>query len=113
METFDVFSQTDIFIFCWRNLAYLQTHSDHISLLLLSISTGLKDPVLVRLDVDSKLSDQLKLFFLATRADIKEAVLLFLLRTVIPADEQTVVFAATKHHVEYLREVSESTHSCF
>jgi len=32
---------------------------------------GLKDPVLVRLDVDSKLSEQLKQTFLATRADDK------------------------------------------
>lgn len=70
-----------------------------------SCSAGLKDPVLVRLDVESQLSDQLKLFFLSTRGDIKPAVLLYLLRTVIPSNEQTVVFAATKHHVEYLREV--------
>ena len=68
--------------------------------------------MLVRLDVDSKLSDQLKLFFLATRADIKPAVLLYLLRTVMPANEQTVVFAATKHHVEYLREVCVFQYCC-
>ena len=66
---------------------------------------GLKDPVLVRLDVDSKLSDQLKLCFLSTRQDNKPALLLYLLQHILPTDEQTVIFAATKHHVEYLREV--------
>ena len=66
---------------------------------------GLKDPVLVRLDVDSKLSDQLKLCFLSIRQDNKPALLLYLLQHILPTDEQTVIFAATKHHVEYLREV--------
>lgn len=66
---------------------------------------GLQDPVLVRLDVDSKLSENLQLFFLAVRAEDKTAVLLHLLQTLIPESQQTVVFASTKHHVEYLREV--------
>lgn len=69
--------------------------------------SGLKDPVLVRLDVDSKLSDQLKLCYLSTRQDNKSALLLYLLQHVLPSDEQTVIFAATKHHVEYLREVGK------
>ncbi|XP_053381877.1 ATP-dependent RNA helicase DDX54-like [Mercenaria mercenaria] len=63
---------------------------------------GLHDPTLIRLDVDTKLSDQLKLSFLQCRADDKLGVLLHVLRHVIPSGEQTVVFAATKHHVEYL-----------
>lgn len=37
--------------------------------------------------------------------DNKPAMLLHLLRNVVKAHEQTVVFAATKHHVEYLNEV--------
>ena len=32
---------------------------------------GLKDPVLIRLDVDSKLSDQLKMAFLSVRHEDK------------------------------------------
>lgn len=68
---------------------------------------GLHDPTLIRLDVDTKLSDQLKLSFLQCRADDKLAVLLHLLKHVIPSKEQTVVFAATKHHVEYLNMVLE------
>ena len=66
---------------------------------------GLRDPVLVRLDVDSKLSTQLKMTFLAVRSEVKSAVLLHLLGSVITGDQQTVVFAPTRHHVEYLKEV--------
>jgi len=66
---------------------------------------GLHDPVLVRLDLDSKLSENLCMSFLAVRAEDKVAALLYLLQTVVPDNHQTVVFAATKHHVEYLREV--------
>ena len=35
-------------------------------------------------------------------------MLLYLLRDVIGADELTVIFAATKHHVEYLQLVSQT-----
>lgn len=66
---------------------------------------GLRDPVLIRLDVDSKLSENLQLFFFAVRAEDKTSALLYLLQSVLPDTQQTFVFAATKHHVEYLREV--------
>ncbi|XP_077594127.1 ATP-dependent RNA helicase DDX54 [Stigmatopora nigra] len=66
---------------------------------------GLTEPVLIRLDVDSKLSDQIKLSFFHLRMDDKPALLLHLLRNVAKPQEQTVVFAATKHHVEYIREL--------
>ncbi|XP_013884115.1 ATP-dependent RNA helicase DDX54 [Austrofundulus limnaeus] len=66
---------------------------------------GLTEPVLIRLDVDSKLSDQIKLAFFHLRVDDKPALLLHLLRNVVKPQEQTVVFAATKHHVEYLKEL--------
>uniref|UniRef100_A0A3B5BBV9 ATP-dependent RNA helicase DDX54 n=1 Tax=Stegastes partitus TaxID=144197 RepID=A0A3B5BBV9_9TELE len=66
---------------------------------------GLTEPVLIRLDVDSKLSDQIKLSFFHLRMDDKPALLLHLLRNVVKPQEQTVVFAATKHHVEYLKEL--------
>ena len=36
------------------------------------------------------------------------AVLLHLLHHVISLSEQTVVFLATKHHVEYIREVGHA-----
>uniref|UniRef100_A0AAZ1XPS8 RNA helicase n=1 Tax=Oreochromis aureus TaxID=47969 RepID=A0AAZ1XPS8_OREAU len=66
------------------------------------------EPVLIRLDVDSKLSDQMKLSFFHLRVDDKPALLLHLLRNVVKPQEQTVVFAATKHHVEYLKELLSS-----
>uniref|UniRef100_A0A1X7TF89 RNA helicase n=2 Tax=Amphimedon queenslandica TaxID=400682 RepID=A0A1X7TF89_AMPQE len=69
---------------------------------------GLTDPVLIRLDVDSKLSNQLSLSFLSCRSDDKTAVLLYLLRSVIPPNQQSVIFVATKHHVEYLKEILSS-----
>ncbi|KAJ0057117.1 hypothetical protein NL108_002034, partial [Boleophthalmus pectinirostris] len=69
---------------------------------------GLTEPVLIRLDVDSKLSDLIKLSFFHCRADDKPALLLHLLRNVVKPQEQTVVFAATKHHVEYLKELLSS-----
>ena len=43
-----------------------------------------------------------QLSFFQCRADDKGAILLHLLKNVIKDTEQTVVFAATKHHVEYL-----------
>ncbi|XP_075069848.1 ATP-dependent RNA helicase DDX54 [Mixophyes fleayi] len=64
---------------------------------------GLTEPVLVRLDVDSKLSDQLKLSFFHVRAEDKPAVLMHLLRCIVKPLEQTVIFVATKHHAEYLK----------
>ncbi|KAM8744316.1 ATP-dependent RNA helicase DDX54 [Acanthopagrus schlegelii] len=69
---------------------------------------GLTEPVLIRLDVDSKLSDEIKLSFFHVRVDDKQALLLYMLRNVVKIHEQTVVFVATKHHVEYLKELLTS-----
>ena len=66
---------------------------------------GLQDPALVRLDVDTKLSENLKLQFFSVRRQDKPALLLFLLRNVIDAGKQTVIFVSTKHHVECLYEL--------
>ncbi|NWS43472.1 DDX54 helicase, partial [Probosciger aterrimus] len=68
---------------------------------------GLTEPMLIRLDVESKLSEQLKLAFFHVRGDDKPAVLLHLLRTVVKPQDQTVVFVATKHHTEYLKEATQ------
>ena len=64
---------------------------------------GLSDPILVSLDVESKIPESLKLAFLQSRADSKHAVLLHLLKNVVPPGQQTIVFAATRYHVEYLQ----------
>lgn len=66
---------------------------------------GLTDPVLLRLDVESKIPEQLKLSFITCRPEEKLAVLLCLLKSVIKHDSQTVVFAATMHHVEYIHQI--------
>lgn len=95
---------------------------------------GLRDPKLVRLDAESKISADLRMAFFSVKQSEKDACLLSLLRDVIKvpfagsersecdslgndskgkgkakvkypthtAPHQTIVFAATKHHVEYL-----------
>ncbi|KAH7888670.1 P-loop containing nucleoside triphosphate hydrolase protein [Phlebopus sp. FC_14] len=97
---------------------------------------GLRDPKLVRLDTESKISTDLRTAFFSVKQAEKDACLLALLRDVIKiplastqttvderdhegkvskgkskvktkypsltAPHQTLVFAATKHHVEYL-----------
>ncbi|XP_037038329.1 ATP-dependent RNA helicase DDX54 [Bradysia coprophila] len=63
---------------------------------------GLGDPVLIRLDVESKLPDGLTLKFVHCRPDERYSALVSLLKYVIPSEAQTVVFAGTQHHVELI-----------
>lgn len=63
---------------------------------------GLNDPVLIRLDVESKLPTGLQLWFITCRPEEKLAALIVLLKSHIEEQQQTLVFAATKHHVEYV-----------
>ncbi|KAK7057160.1 ATP-dependent RNA helicase DBP10 [Favolaschia claudopus] len=91
---------------------------------------GLQNPKLVRLDAESKISSDLKMGFFSVKQAEKDACLLSLLRDVIKvpfgqagaaaengelprkskmkhseiqtAPHQTLIFVATKHHVEYL-----------
>lgn len=67
---------------------------------------GLSDPVLIRLDVESKLPEALALKFIYCRPDDRYTSLVVLLKYVIPHDAQTVVFAGTQHHVELISFVS-------
>ena len=66
---------------------------------------GLVNPSLIRLDVDTKISRDLQMYFFALKKEEKDGALLYLLTQVIPKQEQTVVFAATKHHVEYINQL--------
>ncbi|KAG7208122.1 hypothetical protein KM043_009693 [Ampulex compressa] len=66
---------------------------------------GLSDPVLLRLDVESKLPDELTLSFIVCRPEEKLAILLCLLKNILKDDSQTVIFAATMHHVEYIHQI--------
>ncbi|KAL4420282.1 hypothetical protein ABPG77_005622 [Micractinium sp. CCAP 211/92] len=68
---------------------------------------GLKEPELVRLDADTKISPELSLAFFTVRHEDKPAALLFLLREVIPSNQLTIVFTSTRHHVEFLQALLE------
>ncbi|KAJ8762906.1 hypothetical protein K2173_023035 [Erythroxylum novogranatense] len=63
---------------------------------------GLRDPQLVRLDVETKISPDLKLTFFTLRQEEKHAALLYLVREHIGPEQQTLIFVSTKHHVEFL-----------
>jgi ATP-dependent RNA helicase DDX54/DBP10 len=66
---------------------------------------GLNDPALIRLDVDTKISKDLQMYFFSLKKEQKDAMLIYLLKNLITKDEQAIIFAATKHHVEYLHEL--------
>jgi ATP-dependent RNA helicase DDX54/DBP10 len=66
---------------------------------------GIKNPAMVRLDVETTLSDNLELQFLYTRKDEKLAATITLLRRLHQSGKQTVMFVATKHHVEFFGEL--------
>ncbi|CAI2350217.1 unnamed protein product [Caenorhabditis sp. 36 PRJEB53466] len=63
---------------------------------------GLTDPMLVRLDVDEKVSEKLSMVFCMCRPDEKLFALLHLCRRMNRESKQTVVFCATMKHVEYV-----------
>ncbi|KAL9144633.1 hypothetical protein ABFS82_14G308600 [Erythranthe guttata] len=63
---------------------------------------GLRDPQLVRLDLETKISPDLKLAFFTIRQEEKHAALLYLIREKIHFGEQTLIFVSTKYHVEFV-----------
>ncbi|KZO98912.1 ATP-dependent RNA helicase DBP10 [Calocera viscosa TUFC12733] len=87
---------------------------------------GLQDPKFVRLDAESKISSDLKVAFFRVRQAEKDAALMALLKEVLKiplgeneikegkgkadgtAPRQSLIFAATKHHVEYLANLLEA-----
>ncbi|KAJ8020992.1 ATP-dependent RNA helicase DDX54 [Holothuria leucospilota] len=74
---------------------------------------GLHDPTLIRLDVDNKISQDLKMVHFFSRSSDKPAILLHLLKNVVKPEELTVVFLATKHHVDYINEILQAVNiSC-
>jgi ATP-dependent RNA helicase DDX54/DBP10 len=66
---------------------------------------GLREPELVRIDADAKLSDALRLAFFTVRREEKVAALLWILRQLLPEKEQVLVFVATRHHVEFIARI--------
>jgi len=62
---------------------------------------GLRDPQLVRLDTETKISEDLQIAFFCVRPEEKLAALLYTLRAVVDIEnEQAMVFVSTKHHCE-------------
>ena len=68
---------------------------------------GLRDPQLIRLDTDTKMSEELRLAFMMTRTNEKVPALLYLVRKIIPRDQLTIIFTATRHHSEFLHALFE------
>jgi len=71
--------------------------------------SGIKDYKMVQVDKDSKLSDELKCNFFVMKSQEKIAALMFIMNDQILAKDekaQTIIFAATRHHVEYLYEMT-------
>ena len=69
---------------------------------------GLSNPVLVRLDTETKVSDQLRMAFFTMCKMEKPAALLYIMSTgkmIDTATQQTIIFAAMRYHVEFLHEL--------
>lgn len=70
--------------------------------------SGIKDYKMVQVDRDSKLSEQLKCHFMVVRSHEKLGILIHILQELILQKDdrdQSLIFAATRHHVEYLHEM--------
>jgi ATP-dependent RNA helicase DDX54/DBP10 len=67
---------------------------------------GIKDYRMVTVDKDNKISDLLKIHFFVVRSNEKEAALIYTLREQVQQGEQTIIFGATRYHVEYLCELA-------
>jgi ATP-dependent RNA helicase DDX54/DBP10 len=72
------------------------------SALIAFAKAGLRDPQLVRLDVETKVSGDLGLAFFTSKREEKPAALLWVLRNLVPSDQQAIVFVATRHHSEFI-----------
>lgn len=66
---------------------------------------GVKDPVFVRLDVETTLSDSLDLWYLYVRKDEKIAAAVSVLKRLAEGEKSTIMFVATRHHVEFFGEL--------
>ena len=74
---------------------------------------GLQSPEFVRLDSECSLSDQLDIFVAFTRSEAKPAALISSLRALRSKQDdpksikKTIVFVATRHHVDFLGQLVE------
>lgn len=70
---------------------------------------GLKNPLFIRLDVETNLSDTLKSIHLHCNQTDKFAILVHLLKNFVDKQQMTVVFMPTKHHIEYTKMLLDNT----
>eukprot|EP01114_Cavostelium_apophysatum_P023304 TRINITY_DN8730_c0_g1_i2.p1 TRINITY_DN8730_c0_g1~~TRINITY_DN8730_c0_g1_i2.p1 ORF type:complete len:828 (-),score=271.62 TRINITY_DN8730_c0_g1_i2:31-2253(-) len=63
---------------------------------------GLSNPKIVRLDSETKMSEQLSMAFFTTRIEDKPGAFLYVLKNLIPKTQQTIVFVSTRHHADFL-----------
>ncbi|KAK9748870.1 hypothetical protein RND81_02G086600 [Saponaria officinalis] len=63
----------------------------------------LRDPHLIRLDVDTRIDPNLTMTFFTLRQEEKYAALLYLIREVIKSDDQTMIFVATSLQAEFVK----------
>lgn len=75
-----------------------------LMLLTLSGVFSFRFPIPLPLLFTSMFAKKSLAFFTCRSAD-KPGALLFLLREVIPSDDMTIVFVATRHHAEFICEV--------
>lgn len=61
---------------------------------------GLKEYVFVKLDSEFTINENVSLNFILTRNNEKIASLVHLLKSVIPSEENSIIFASTKYHVD-------------
>eukprot|EP00741_Cyanophora_paradoxa_P024437 tig00022075_g23594.t1 len=70
---------------------------------------GLRNPTVIRLDTEMKLSENLKTAYFTLRAEEKPAALLYVLRELVGPEQQSVVFTSTRHHVEFLGDILKAS----
>ena len=66
------------------------------------MKNSLKQPEIIRLDSEERLSPDLENFFYFVKEHEKEGNLLYILLNKITEEEQTIIFCATRQEVEYL-----------
>ena len=63
---------------------------------------GLHDPILLRLDLDTKISPDLDSSFLLVKSKDKLSLLLHLINDLLVANEQTILFCSTRYTVDMI-----------
>jgi len=68
---------------------------------------GLKEYVFVKLDSEFTINENITMNFILSRNNEKMASLVYLLKKVIQPEENSIVFASTKYHVDLICAILE------